>query len=272
MGFSNEWKKVLDDIYDFEERTKTRRVWYRGHSKSSYLLKSGLFRDKEEELLTYLSNELDSYRVFENLGAFCHDKKDWDLLFLMQHHGAKTRLLDWTESFAVALFFACASWDERIGSARVWLLNPASLNTLSIGVPNSVPVSFFGSYESHVKLETKFPVNSVAIYPPRNNQRILRQSGVFTVQGNTIKSLDEEFDGQLLKNGDLAVIDITPDLKDDAFRYLEHCGIDYFKLYPDLEGLAKYTNHFNKKQKELWKSLGAESNFSNEEIRKKYFE
>ncbi len=31
---------------------------------------------------------------------------DWDILFYMQHHGIKPRLLDWSDSFSVAVYFA----------------------------------------------------------------------------------------------------------------------------------------------------------------------
>ena len=49
---------------------------------------------------------------------------DFQWLALMQHHGAPTRLLDFTWSPYVAAFFAL---ERAIGEAAVWALNPTEL-------------------------------------------------------------------------------------------------------------------------------------------------
>ena len=50
---------------------------------------------------------------------------DFQWLALMQHHGAPTRLLDFTWSPYVAAFFAL---ERATSDAAVWALNPANIS------------------------------------------------------------------------------------------------------------------------------------------------
>jgi hypothetical protein len=80
------------------------------------------------------TSENDLYEEFQRCGVQFYDQKpgeaewDWDWYFLIQHHGAATRLLDWSDGALIALHFALR--DKNDGNpedAFVYVLEPDGL-------------------------------------------------------------------------------------------------------------------------------------------------
>ncbi|WP_028987061.1 FRG domain-containing protein [Thermicanus aegyptius] len=237
--FSQKWKSLLDKIDDFT-RSYDGTAWFRGHNNSTYKLNSGLFRlnPDNKSLEKYLTLEKQLYTYYKNLGYLIHNNEaGWNLLYSMQHHGVKTRLLDWTESMSVALFFALDGWTN--GTAKIWVLKPTELNRLSLG-KNEILSPQAIEYPKHFEDPNQ---KSIAIYPIKSNKRIVAQNGVFTVQGNSMLPLEEEFEGNLITNNIIKAFELTLDIKEDAVRFLYHNGINRFTLFPDLEGLSNHINN-----------------------------
>lgn len=240
MAYSHHWMQILNEVQEF---TLSRRPWFRGHSSLDYELHSGLFRLDFEKLVDYHNVELISYRQFINLGHLHHNESDWSLLYLMQHHGVITRLLDWSMSFNTALFFAFKEW-KRDESACIWMLNPSHLNTLSLGQTQLVMPREDQRYEDYLLMKdgAKFNNNSVALFPLQNSNRMVAQQGVFTLQGNSLLPLEREHNGKLVDDGELKKIILTPNLRYDVEKYLQISGVNDYTLFPDFEGLAKHIN------------------------------
>ncbi len=164
----------------------------------------------------------------------------WDILLLMRHHGLPTRLLDWTENFAFALYFAIK--DFR-GKAVIWALNPFSLNKKSLKSstilnPNSdLTHSYF---EFFIDNSVKFDGDVIALYPPKNNSRLQAQKGVFTLHVNEHQPLEKNYRRHLKK------FEITENMIDSAKEFLSLSGINEYSMFPDLDGLERYLKESHK--------------------------
>ena len=167
-------------------------------------------------------------------------------LFLAQHVGLPTRLLDWTEGALAGLYFAV---HKDTPMPVVWMLNPIELNRLSVapgsaehdafpltwidppaGQPRNIGSENIAGAWLNDTRGVRLPV---AVLPTNIHPRMSVQRSCFTVQGSDKRSL------AILTPDLLRRYDIEP-AKGAAMKgELRRLGISHSTLFPDLDGLAK---------------------------------
>lgn len=92
---------------------------FRGQSSVDYRLIPSIGRlyrpDRESSLLQFEKEIFDDFKRKYSLFTDVRPRNDMEFLFLAQHYGLPTRLLDWTFNPAIALYFACISSKEKDG-------------------------------------------------------------------------------------------------------------------------------------------------------------
>jgi len=246
------WNKFYENVCSVRQALQFHRneeCFYRGHSHTEHKLLPGLFRPSPYNVgdAETLSFEYHMFFEFRARAKEVHsgDLTDWDILFFMQHHGVRTRLLDWTESFGVALYFALHNYSANKSKPCIWLLNPYALNEKYAGVRDLYSPEYLddkqgNSYGDYLVNGARIPWDKpIALYPIRRVSRLTTQCGYFTIQGNDPQPL-EQIES---KNSNIITrIDLPEDAVEGGFEFLEMAGINDYSMFPDLDGLARYLN------------------------------
>lgn len=162
---------------------------------------------------------------------------------IMQHHGAATRLLDFTKSPFVAAFFALESALDDVvvyalNTPALWRRNPAFDVTLTRSAINP---------RNEENLEKYFLSNKYPIIwfgePDEMDSRLVAQSGLFVVPGQLHLTIDELLDQYKTDNEPLLVqLVLRKQMRSEAMRELYRMNITHASLWPDLDGLATSMN------------------------------
>lgn len=173
------------------------------------------------------------------------DTMEW--LALMQHYGAPTRLLDWTHSFFVALYFAVALSKKE---SAIWAVqNELLVDTVHTILPTDASEALKNDRNAR-KSETFDKVFRQGIplvcpiKPYRFNDRLIIQQGAFLCPGDISRSFEDNLTASLSQSNTPSkitkiIIADKLDLRKNILKNLHHMNMNAATLFPGLAGFAQ---------------------------------
>lgn len=254
----NSWEDFQRE-YESRFALKGRRWVFRGQQKTIWDLKSSLERSACDRVGLPLTDlpEIEAYllkRFQRNLHRFqirvpaSVDHLEW--FALMQHHGAPTRLLDWTYSCYIALFFAlesapldttCAVW----AIDQIWLfLRLRQLAAAGVREAFRLDPELHDPRSSYTLLETKGVTSVAPLVPYHLNERLAVQQGVFLVPLNLevpfMENLRAVAEPHELRANVLKLeIPVVRKVQFQMLVSLERLNVQRLSLFPGIDGFAQ---------------------------------
>jgi len=229
---------------------------YRGHANAAWLLQSSLERVLGSKWSSIESRKFEKYSL-EQFQAKFHlydsenitpdSKLGW--LSVMQHYGVPTRMVDFTESPYVALYFALEAYQPASKlDLAVFALDYSAFMEASISHIRTKDNSFAYTRETLHPMQDKVFEEVVDRFsyditwitePGRHNERLDRQGGCFVVSGNGDKRISEIIELPIYSSCEFIKFTIDASLYTFVFALLRKMNVTSKSLYGDLDGLAR---------------------------------
>jgi hypothetical protein len=250
------------EIFKYRRKLREGRWVFRGQANADWALHTSLERScetflgpmrnrktAEEALMREFRRRLHHY-----LAAVPNRRDDLELLSLMQHHGAPTRLLDFSYPMLVACYFAleradsdCAVWAINAKWAAktcVRYLRDRGLAAKSREVcylKDPIAECGFRGFRK-VFMEQDPPCRFVhPVNPFRLNERLTFQKGVFMCPGDVKATFEENLCAMDGHDSDQNVVKlvIPKQLRSQAIDDLCRLNVTRAVLFPGLDGFAQ---------------------------------
>ena len=224
--------------------------FWRGHADIAWPLTPEVFRPDptgkhypEVTLIRTFMAQTES----RNQGCPAHDDLvGW--LILARHFGLPTRLLDWSMSPLIALYFALE--DRSDGDGALWALNPGGLNydmiledrLLVVDEPRVrelVALAFEPDPSVHEKARSSTTGIVLAVGAREVDARVMVQQGALTIHGDDIDLATRPVAGYPWLVGFLVKHTAKAVLRENLLRL----GFTRSGLFPDLGSLAHDLKH-----------------------------
>lgn len=182
----------------------------------------------------------------ENFPSY-NDNSGW--LSMMQHHGLPTRLLDWSKSPLIALYFAVYRYHRHSNistdnDACIWVLSPGELNAafgkerLAYSLDTNLAREFI---DQAFYTDRKTNLGVLAASAIETHKRMIMQQSAYTIHSETRPLEELDNSSAWLKR-----IKIPQPALQKIARELELLGITLSSIYPDLDNLAKEIKFYHK--------------------------
>ncbi len=244
--------RINEDLAKWDDGTKP---WFRGES-------DGNLRPLCPKIADYSTHQenhlLQSFRRQAGGIANVPLREYADMwLFLAQHYGIPTRLLDWTEGALHAIYFAI---NRSKPNPRVYMLNPRKLNELAgpktyfpnfpltwgqnVGSAQYIALAWQNrtlnaeqqELVAKIGIDLDIPIAFPATY---QDKRMIAQRSCFTIHGTSLGPLQDILTGKNVQPTDYLFgykIDITQ--RQSLLKELSVLGISAATIFPDLDHLA----------------------------------
>lgn len=229
-------------ICQLPEQLKCGHYFFRGVKDSNYELIPSISRqqwytnlnsqdriDRERSMLFEFRNR--STGITGNVAY-----NNWECLALAQHHRLPTRLLDWSSSLLVALYFACERETNHAGE-----FFPYSSQSCAVYLAHSQELVAQEKlcFDPFTCDKTGF------VATPQVTPRLVGQRGYFSIQQDPMISFDKGFEAISTSHW-VSKIEINSAIRERLFDVLYRLGVRSAAIYPDLDGLASEIRQMQK--------------------------